>query len=78
MNRNFSGNIALVCPDCANRLVNVASHGERYHCLDCDLRLLREREQFLLIRDGEAIGRLSAQDVGMQVIWRHDALAPVG
>ena len=71
----FSGNIALICPDCGTHLVNVASSGERYHCQDCDLRLAREGETFKMMRYGETVGQLAVEDVEIQVTWRIQALA---
>lgn len=66
----FSGNQALICPDCGTALVNLAPNGERYHCSDCDLRLLREREAFRLVRFGEVVGQLPIEEVEVQVTWR--------
>lgn len=75
MTRAFSGNISLICPDCANHLVNVAPNGERYHCSDCDLRLIRNREQFVLMRDGASVGEMGVEDVEVKVTWRPMASA---
>lgn len=74
MHRSFSGNIALICPDCATHLVNLAPDGERYHCADCDLRLVRDKDQFHLIRDKEVVGQIAIEEVEVQVTWR--MLAP--
>lgn len=71
----FSGNLALICPDCANHLVNVAPDGERYCCTDCELRLVREGDWFRLIRDHELIGLLAVSQVQLQVTWRPAELA---
>lgn len=75
MNRAFSGNISLICPDCSNHLVNLAPNGERYHCSDCDLRLLRDRDQFVLIRDGACVGEMGIEDVEVKMTWRQLASA---
>jgi hypothetical protein len=75
MQKSFSGNLALICPDCSNHLINLAPNGERYHCADCDLRLTRDGEQFRLIRDGDTVGHLEVDDVEMQVLWRLQELA---
>ena len=73
--KTFSGNLALICPDCGTHLINLAPHGERYHCSDCDLRLVRDDEQFCLIRCGDTVGHLGVDDVEVQVIWRLHGLA---
>jgi hypothetical protein len=75
MQKTFSGNLALICPDCGTHLVNVAASGERYHCADCDLRLVRDADQFLMVRYGDTVGRLGVDDVEMQVTWRLHKLA---
>lgn len=75
MNKHFSGNIALICPDCATPLVNLAPRGERYHCADCDLRVNRDGDGFSLTRFDEVVGRLEAEEVEFQVIWRQLASA---
>lgn len=71
----FSGQIALICPDCQTHLVNLAPHGERYHCYDCDLKLVREREQFLKMRLGEVVGAIAVDEVGLHMTWRPLGLA---
>ncbi|HEY9722342.1 MAG TPA: hypothetical protein V6D47_10025 [Oscillatoriaceae cyanobacterium] len=70
MNRTLSGNISLICPDCAMHLVNLAPNGERYHCTDCDLRLVREKDAFQLVRDHEVVGQIPVEEVEVQVTWR--------
>lgn len=75
MDHAFTGNISLICPDCSNHMVNVAPNGERYHCSDCDLRLWRNRDQFVLMRDGVAVGEMSVEDVEVKVTWRQMASA---
>lgn len=74
MHRSLSGNIALICPDCGMHLVNLAPSGERYHCTDCDLRLVRERDQFQMVREHEIVGQMPVEEVEVQVTWR--VLAP--
>ena len=76
--KTFSGNISLICPDCSTHLINLVPSGERYHCPDCDLRLVRDGENFNLIRYGEAVGAVAVEDVEAQVTWRLHALATVG
>jgi hypothetical protein len=75
MSNNISGNIALVCPDCRTHLVNLAPNGERYHCSDCDLRLVRNGEEFQIIRFGDVVGTMPVDDVEVQVVWRMLELA---
>jgi hypothetical protein len=75
MDKSISGNISLICPDCSNHLVNVAPNGERYHCSDCDLRLMRDRDQFVLFRDGLSVGAMGVEDVEVKVTWRQLASA---
>jgi len=75
MPSTFSGQIALICPDCQTHLVNLAPHGERYHCYDCDLKLLRERDTFLKVRLGEVVGRLAVAEVELHMTWRPLTLA---
>ena len=75
MDTCFSGNLALICPDCANHLVNVAPNGERYRCTDCELRLVRDGDHFHLIREDETVGRLAVTQVEVQVTWRPHELA---
>ena len=74
----FSGNIALICPDCGTHLVNVASSGERYHCHDCDLRLKREGDAFQMVRYDEIVGQMPVEEVEIQVTWRIQELAHAG
>lgn len=66
----ISGNIALICPDCGTHLVNVASSGERYNCHDCDLRLVRDGDNFQLVRYDEPVGQMAVEAVEVQVTWR--------
>jgi hypothetical protein len=75
---SFSGNIALVCPDCGTHLVNVASSGERYNCHDCDLRLVRDGDKFQMLRYGEVVGQMPVEDVEITVTWRVLELAHAG
>ena len=76
MSNTFSGNIALICPDCSNHLINPAPSGERYHCADCDLRLVRSGDRFTLIRDGEVVDALAVEEVQVTVTWRTLELVP--
>lgn len=75
MSTNFSGNIALICPDCGTHMVNLVPSGERYHCTDCDLRLVRDGDEFQLVRFSETVGRVAVEDVQAQVTWRMLELA---
>lgn len=77
MSKLLSGNRALICPDCAAHLVNVAPNGERYCCADCDLRLVREGDQFRCIRLGEPVGQLPVEAVSVHVTWRQEELVHV-
>lgn len=70
MEHAYSGNIVRICPDCENHLINLAPNGERYHCADCELRLVRERDQFLKVRYGETVGVIDVDDVEVKVTWR--------
>jgi len=70
MSTTFTGNLALICPDCGTTLVNLAPSCERYHCPDCDLRLVRDRDHFLIVRCGEVVGRLPVEDVRARMTWR--------
>ena len=73
MAKCFSGNLALICPDCMTALINVVPNGERYHCADCDLRLARDGDWFDLVRFGEVVGRMPVDEMEVQVTWRlHD------
>lgn len=74
----YSGAIALVCPDCQTHLVNVASSGERYHCHDCDLRMMRDGDAFMMVRFGETVGTMPVEDVEVAVSWRTLELAHAG
>lgn len=75
MEHAYSGNIARICPDCENHLVNLAPNGERYHCADCDLRLIRDRDQFKMVRCDEIVGAIAIDDVEVKVTWRRLASA---
>lgn len=75
MSTTYSGNIALICPDCGTHMVNSAPNCERYHCPDCDLRLVREGEDFKLVRFGDVVGRLPVESIEAQVTWRRLELA---
>ena len=78
MTTSYTGQMALICPDCGTHLVNLAPASERYHCPDCDLRLVRHRDAFLTVRYGEVVGQLPVEDVRAQVTWRLAAAAHVG
>ena len=78
LGKTFSGNVSLICPDCQTHLVNVAPSGERYHCYDCDLRLMRDGDRFLMIRFDEAVGTLPVEEVEISVTWRTLELAHAG
>gem|GEM_PF-4638092 len=76
MNMHFTGRVILICPDCETHLVNVASCGERYHCTDCELTLIRQNEGFGLHRFGEVIGTCTLEQILMQVHWQPAAWMP--
>lgn len=76
MSRSFSGNIALICPDCGTHMMNGAPHSERYHCPDCDLRLVRDGEQYQMVRYGEVVQQIPVEAVQAQVTWRMAELVP--
>jgi hypothetical protein len=75
MSQTYAGKLALICPDCQTHLVNVAPSGERYHCHDCDLRLMRDGDEFLMFRFGETVGTLAIEEVEISVTWQTQELA---
>lgn len=70
LEHTFRGNIARICPDCSNHLINLAPNGERYHCSDCELRLIREDDRFRMVRFGESLGHVQVDEVDVKVTWR--------